>query len=74
LLLVSLPEVALSAAAACGSTSGASSHVLEAIGAVALAGSTLRFGLGRSTTEQEIDYAAGRVVEEVRKQRALAPV
>jgi cysteine desulfurase len=73
LLLVNLPEVALSAAAACGSAAGASSHVLEAIGAGALAGSTLRFGLGRSTTEQEIDYAAGRVVEEVRKQRALAP-
>jgi cysteine desulfurase len=74
LLLVNLPEVALSAAAACGSASGASSHVLEAIGASELAGSTLRFGLGRTTTEEEIDYAARRVVEEVRKQRALAPV
>jgi len=39
-----------------------------------LAHSSLRFGLGRFTTEEEIDYAAGRIVESVRKLRALSPM
>ena len=50
-------------------------HVLEAIGAPPdLIQSAVRFGLGRFTTQEEIDYAAGRVVEVVNKLRAESPV
>ncbi len=74
-LLMSMPELALSTGSACTSATIEPSHVLRAIGVSSeLAHSTLRFGLGRFTTEEEIDYAAGRLVEAVRKLRALAPV
>jgi cysteine desulfurase len=49
--------------------------VLRAIGlSTEAALSSLRFGLGRFTTPEEIDYVAGRVVESVKKLRALSPV
>jgi cysteine desulfurase len=74
-LLVALPELAVSAGSACNSHGGGGSHVLKAIGlSPALMQSATRFGLGRFTTEEEIDYAAGRVVEVVSKLRADAPV
>jgi cysteine desulfurase len=73
-LLVALPELAVSAGSACNSHGGGGSHVLEAIGLPPeLVQSAVRFGLGRFTTEEEIDYAAGRVVEAVRRLRADAP-
>ncbi len=69
-LLLALREIALSSGSACTSGSAEPSHVLRAIGQEAPA--SLRFGLGRFTTAQEVDYTAGRVVEEVRRLRALA--
>ena len=73
-LLVALPELAVSTGSACNSHGGAASHVLEAIGLPPeLVQSATRFGLGRFTTEEEIDYAASRVVEVVRRLRADAP-
>jgi cysteine desulfurase len=49
--------------------------VLEAIGVpVELVQSATRFGLGRFTTEEEVEYAAGRVVEAVRRLRQERPV
>src|SRR5438445_339747 len=73
-LLVGLPDLAVSAASACGSHGPAGSHVLEAIGTPwELEQSAVRFGLGRYTTEEEIDYAAGRVIEVVRKLRNERP-
>jgi cysteine desulfurase len=49
--------------------------VLRAIGTRAdLMQSATRFGLGRYTTEEEVEYAAGRVVEVVRRLREQRPV
>lgn len=71
-LLVSLDDVAVSSGAAC--TSAEPSHVLLALGLTkqrALA--SLRFGLGRWSTEDDIDHAARRVGEVVSRLRAMAP-
>jgi cysteine desulfurase len=72
-LLVSLcDDVAVSSGAAC--TAAEPSHVLTALGRKTdLALASLRFGLGRWTTEEEVDYAAGRVVEVVARLRELSP-
>ena len=74
-LLVALPDLAVSTGSACNSHGGGGSHVLEAIGIPAeLVQSATRFGLGRFTTEEEVDYAGGRVVEVVRRLREERPV
>ncbi len=73
-LMVALPDLAVSAASACGSHGPAGSHVLKAIGVPPeLEQSAVRFGLGRFTTEEEVEYAAGRVIEVVRRLRADRP-
>ena len=65
-LLAELREVALSSGAACSSDAPVPSHVLAAMGRDdSAARSTLRFGLGRFTTEREVDFVAERVVEAV---------
>jgi cysteine desulfurase len=72
-LLLALKEIALSAGSACASGSGEPSHVLRAIGAdTDRAFSSLRFGLGRFNTADEVDYTAQRVVEEVGRLRQRA--
>ncbi|MGH7163458.1 MAG: cysteine desulfurase family protein [Planctomycetota bacterium] len=69
-LMLALPELALSTGSACASGSLEPSHVLKAMGVRPdLARSSLRFGLGRSTTEEEIDFAAARVIDAVRRLR-----
>ncbi len=72
-LLLGLPELALSAGAACSTGSVKPSHVLEAIGASG--GGTraaLRFGIGRFNTAPEIDRAAQLLIERVSELRARA--
>ena len=72
-LLVSLDDVAVSSGAAC--TQAEPSHVLVALGVAkdrALA--SLRFGVGRGTTVDEIDYAARKVSDVVARLRQLSPV
>jgi cysteine desulfurase len=65
-VLVALRDVALSSGSACASATGEPSHVLLALGLdPELARSSLRFGLGRGTTAEEIEIAADRVLEEV---------
>src|SRR5262245_289234 len=63
-LLMNMPDIALSTGSACSSATVEPSHVLRAIGLSARdARASVRFGLGRFTSEEEIDYAAGRVAE-----------
>ena len=70
-LLLAMGNVALSSGSACSSATPGPSHVLEALGVSdALSRSALRFGLGRGNTPDEIDFAADRVISEVRAQRA----
>jgi cysteine desulfurase len=73
-LLVSLCDhVAISSGAAC--TAAEPSHVLKALGRPTdLALATLRFGLGRWTTEEDVDFVTTRVVETVSRLRAMAPI
>jgi cysteine desulfurase len=72
-LLMAMGNVAVSSGAACSSTDPAPSHVLLALGLSGdAARSSLRFGLGRFNTEGDVELAAGRVVEAVRRLRKLA--
>jgi cysteine desulfurase len=75
-LLLSLKDiVALSSGSACTSASHEPSYVLQAIGVPdSLAHSSIRFGLGRGTTDAEIDTVIEAVVEKVEWLRALSPV
>ena len=69
-LLMALGDLAVSTGSACSSGSQAPSHVLEAIGAVGdRAGASIRFGLGRTTTESDIDFAIERVTTVVKSLR-----
>jgi cysteine desulfurase len=73
-LLMAMPEIAASTGSACSSATVEPSHVLRALGiGEEAARSSVRFGLGRFNTEEEIDYVAGRLVEAVEKLRRLAP-
>jgi cysteine desulfurase len=72
-LMLALKEVAVSSSSACSTGSIEPSHVLRALGLRhELALSSLRFGLGRGNTEDEVDYACGRVSEEVSRLRQSA--
>jgi cysteine desulfurase len=72
-LLMALGDLAVSTGSACSSGSQAPSHVLQAIGAVGPeGGASIRFGLGRGTTPDEIEFAATRVATVVRSLRARA--
>jgi cysteine desulfurase len=74
-LLMNLPEVALSTGSACSSAVAGPSHVLRAMGiGEDLAHSSVRFGLGRFNTAEEIDFVARRVIESVKRLRAFTPV
>jgi len=65
-LLMALGDLAVSTGSACSSGSQAPSHVLKAIGAIGdRGGASIRFGLGRTTSEQDVDFAARRVIDVV---------
>jgi cysteine desulfurase len=73
-LLMSLKDVAVSSGSACTSASLQPSHVLKAIGVPDdLAHASIRFGLGRENTAEEVDFTIGAVAVAVRRLRELAP-
>ena len=73
-LMMALKEIAVSSGSACTSAALEPSYVLRALGIPEeLAHAAIRFGLGRFNTEEEVDYAIRRVVEEVTRLRALSP-
>jgi cysteine desulfurase len=74
-LLMALGDLAVSTGSACSSGSQAPSHVLHAIGAVGdRAGASIRFGLGRTTSNADVDFAIERVTSVVKSLRAKASV
>jgi cysteine desulfurase len=73
-LVAGLAEIAVSTGAACNAASAEASYVLRALGRDALlAGSSLRFGLGRFTEGAHVELAAAAVQREVERLRALSP-
>lgn len=74
-LLMALKDIALSSGSACTSASLEPSYVLHALGADdALAHSSIRFGIGRFTTEAEVDYVVQAMKERVGFLREMSPL
>lgn len=74
-LMAELPNLAVATSSACTSAQGEVSHVLRAMGVPEqLAHASLRFSVGRFTTEQEVDLAVEWVGAAVRRLRAFSPV
>ncbi len=75
LLMAIRDDVAVSSGSACMSANLEPSHVLPALGVPEnLLHSSLRFGLSRFTTEEEIEYTLQKVVEAVKRLRAMSPI
>jgi cysteine desulfurase len=72
-LLIAIGDVAVSSGSACGSASATPSHVLAAIGATRPDSAVVRFGIGRHTTDEEIDYVIEKFATVVRHLRRTAP-
>ncbi|MBI5410842.1 MAG: IscS subfamily cysteine desulfurase [Nitrospirae bacterium] len=74
-LLMGVKEIALSSGSACTSATLEPSYVLRALGVGSdLAHSSIRFGLGRFNTVEEVDYTAKRIIEIVTKLREMSPL
>jgi cysteine desulfurase len=74
-LLMGMNDVAVSSGSACTSATLEPSYVIRALGVnEELAHSSIRFGLGRFNTEDEVDYVAERVTKEVRRLREMSPL
>lgn len=74
-LLMALKDIALSSGSACTSASLEPSYVLRALGADdEMAHSSIRFGIGRFTTQAEVDYTVEKCVHNVNKLREMSPL
>lgn len=72
---MALKKIALSSGSACTSASLEPSYVLRALGAEEdMAHSSIRFGIGRFTTEREIDFVIEQIVKNVGKLRDMSPL
>jgi cysteine desulfurase len=70
----SLPAIAVSSGSACTSATLEPSYVLKALGVGDEAHTSIRFGLGRFNTPEDVDYVIERVITEVRRLRDLSPL
>jgi cysteine desulfurase len=74
-MIMAIKDVAVSSGSACTSASLEPSYVLRALGVGdELAHSSIRFGLGRYNTEEEVDYVADLVIEKVKRLRNMSPL
>ena len=74
-MMMGIKDIACSSGSACTSASLEPSYVLRALGVdVELAHTSIRFGIGRFTTEEEIDFAIGLIVEKVNWLRSMSPL
>ncbi|HEY2663252.1 MAG TPA: IscS subfamily cysteine desulfurase, partial [Candidatus Binataceae bacterium] len=74
-LLMGLNDIAVSSGSACTSATLEPSYVIRALGVSDdLAHSSIRFGLGRFNTEEEVDYVSAKVIREVNRLREMSPL
>lgn len=74
-LMMGIKDLAVSSGSACTSASLEPSYVLRALGVEEeMAHTSLRIGLGRFTTEEEVDYAVERIASEVERLRRMSPL
>lgn len=73
-LLMGIKNVAVSSGSACTSASLEPSYVLKALGVGDLAHTSIRFGIGRFTTQTQVDFVIEEVVREVERLRSLSPL
>lgn len=72
---MALKDIALSSGSACTSASLEPSYVLRALGADdEMAHSSIRFGVGRFTTDEEVDFVVEKVASQVERLRELSPL
>ena len=74
-LIMGIKDLAVSSGSACTSASLEPSYVLRALGVEEeMAHTSIRFGIGRFTTDAEVDYAVKTIVDEVSRLRAMSPL
>lgn len=73
-IMLGMQDVCISSGSACTSMSLTPSHVLTALGVGDLAHSSLRIGLGRFTTHEEVKYVIKKLIEVVTRLRSMSPI